>query len=99
MQKQILHNQTLIDVAIQYNGFITNAFELALKNRLSVTDELIPGQTIEVPVSNLIDTELVSFFKSKKQIIATGFNGSEHEDILPQLGIGTMAIGTTFIVG
>lgn len=98
MQKQVLHNQSLLDAAIQYNGFVTNVFELALKNGISITDGLIPGQSIEVPVSDLIDTELVDYFSSKKQTIATGFNGSDNEDILPQLGIGKMVIGSTFIV-
>ncbi|MGM8362141.1 hypothetical protein ACSV4D_09525 [Flavobacterium sp. ARAG 55.4] len=99
MQKQVLHNQSLLDVAIQYNGFVTNVFELALKNGLSVTETLIPGQSIEFPLSDLIDTELVDYFKGKNQMIATGFNGSDNEDIIPQLGIGSMQIGSTFIVG
>lgn len=99
MQKQVLHNQTLFDIAIQNNGTIVSALELALKNELSFTSDLLPGQNIEVPESDFMDIELVDYFKGKQQIIATGFNGSENEDISPQLGIGSMTIGTTFIVG
>lgn len=99
MQKQVLHNQSLFDIAIQDNGTIMSCFEIAFKNGQSLTDELTPGQFIDVPVSVLIDVELVDFFKNKNHLIATGFNGSEHEDIVPKIGIGKMAIGSTFIVG
>lgn len=98
MQKKIFHNQSIFDIAIQNNGNVISAFELAIENGLSLTDELIPGQTIEVTTSPLIDIDLVDFFKGKKLLIATAFNGSENEDILPQLGIGAMRIGSTFIV-
>lgn len=99
MQKQVLHNQALIDIAIQYNGFASNAFELAYKNGISITDELTPGQIIEVSQSTFIDVDVVNYFESKKQTIATGFAGAKEQDLIPQLGIGKMAIGTTFIVG
>jgi hypothetical protein len=99
MQKQVLHNQSLLDIAIQNNGTLISAFELALKNGISITKELTPGESIEVSESSLIDTTIVAFFKNKNQIIATGLNNSGGQDILPQLGIGSMAIGSTFIVG
>lgn len=98
MQKQVLHNQSILDIAIQNNGTSVSAFELAFENGLSITEELTPGQGLEVSKSILIDTTIVAFFQNKNQIIATGFNNSENEDILPQLGIGTMIIGSTFIV-
>lgn len=98
MQKQVLHNQTLVDIAIQYNGFASNAFELAYNNELSITSELMPGQNIEVSQSTSIDADVVNYFLSKKQTIATGFGGAKEQDLIPQFGIGTLAIGTTFIV-
>ena len=85
--------------SIQNNGTLTSAFELALENGLSITEELTPGDSIKVPESNLIETTIVSFFQRKGQIIATAFNASDGQDILPKLGIGTMAIESTFIVG
>ena len=65
MQKQVLHNQSLLDIAIQNNGTLTSAFELALENGLSITEELTPGDNIKVPESNLIETTIVSFFQRK----------------------------------
>lgn len=97
MQKQILHNQSLLDIAVQNIGTGLSAFEVAFKNGLSVTDDLIAGTFIEVPESDLLDTEIVDFFKNKKHIIATGFSALDG-NIVPDLGIGTMTIGTTFIV-
>jgi len=99
MQKQVLHNQSLLDIAIQNNGTLISAFELALKNGTSVTKELTPGESIEVSESSLIDTIIVAYFQNKNQIIATGLDNSGDQDLLPQLGIGSMAIGSTFIVG
>lgn len=99
MQKQVLHNQNLLDIAIQNNGTLTSALELALENGFSITEELTPGDSIKVPESNFIETTIVAFFQRKGQIIATGFNASDGQNILPKLGIGTMAIQSTFIVG
>lgn len=98
MQKQVLHNQSLLDLAVQHNGTVMSVFELAIANGFSITEELVPGQYADVPESALMDTELVGYFKAKKQNMATGFNGSQGENIIPQLGIGQMAIGSTFIV-
>ncbi|MNG09672.1 hypothetical protein D3C84_930990 [compost metagenome] len=41
----------------------------------------------------------VLYFESKKIIPATGITQDELEVLNPILGIGTMTIGTTFIVG
>ncbi|CAD0004458.1 MULTISPECIES: hypothetical protein [Flavobacterium] len=97
MQKQILHNQSFFDVAIQNIGTPVYAFDIALKNGFSITDDPIPGNIIEVPESELLDTQIVEYFTNKKQIIATGFTNLD-SNIIPELGIGTMAINTTFIV-
>ena len=97
MQITINHNQSLLDLAIQKNGSITTAFELALLNGISLTEELVPGQKLNFEKSTFSDDEIVNYFDNKKTMIATGFQNSD--SILPHLGIGTMAIGTTFIVG
>jgi hypothetical protein len=99
MQKQVLHNQSLLDISLQNNGTVMSVFELAHKNGISITEALTPGQNIEVPERGAIDTTIVTFYQNKNQIIATGLSNSGNVDILPRLGIGTMIIGTTFIVG
>ncbi|KVV16145.1 hypothetical protein [Flavobacterium sp. TAB 87] len=99
MQKQILHNQSLLDIAVQSNGTALSVFEIAIKNGISITTEMVPGQNIELFESPIIDREIVDYFAAKEMIVATGFNGLQEENIIPQLGIGSMAIGSTFIVG
>ena len=99
MQKQILHNQSVLDLAIQSNGTVLSVFELMLKNGLSLTAELVPGQTIEIVESVLKYNQIVDYLSGKQLVVATGFNGSQNQNIIPKLGIGSMVIGTTFIVG
>ncbi len=45
---QALNNQSLIDIAIQTTGSVEGVFELALKNGLSITDDLKIGQILQV---------------------------------------------------
>ncbi|CAD0007564.1 hypothetical protein [Flavobacterium salmonis] len=99
MQKQILHNQSFFDIAIQNIGTPISAFTIAFKNGLSITDDPTPGEIIEVLESDLLDTVKVDYFNNKNLIIATGFNGLNSENIIPEVGIGTMVINSNFIVG
>lgn len=94
-----IENQSLFDVAIQESGSVMAAFDWALKNGNSITDELEPGLQLIPSESDFINTDVARYFKGKRQMIATGFNIGEGNSIIPQLGIGQMAIRTTFIIG
>lgn len=94
----VIENQSFLDVAIQEGGSVLTAFELALSNGFSITDELIPGQQLTDTNSEFRNNEVANYFKGKNQMIATTFNGTI-EQLIPPLGIGTMRIGSTFIVG
>ncbi|MES2238852.1 MAG: hypothetical protein V4497_01205 [Bacteroidota bacterium] len=91
--------QTWFDIAIQHTGRATNAFAIAFINNRSVTDALVSGETIFIPSDLSLFTKEVKYLESKKAIPATGITKDGLEIISPTLGIGTMAIGTTFIVG
>lgn len=93
-----IENQSLFDVAIQESGSILVAFDWALKNGLSLTEDLAPGQQLTSPNSDFINADVAGYFKGKKQMIATGFNIGDGQSMIPELGIGTMVIGSTFIV-
>lgn len=93
----VIENQTVFDIAVQESGSVIAAFDWALKNALSITDELAPGQELLTPVSEFRNNDVANYFKGKNQMVATGFNNTI-EDLLPDLGIGSMAIGSTFIV-
>jgi len=93
----VLHNQSLFDIAVQEDGSALTTFEWALANGLSITDDLNPGQSLVAANSVFKNNDVADYFKGKKQMIASGFNGVGN-DIIPELGIGSMTIGTTFIV-
>ena len=95
MATKVLHNQSLLDIAIQEDGSVMAAFEWALSNALSITDELQSGQELVSPNSSFRNADVANYFKGKNQMVATGFNGMV-EDLIPDLSIGTMAIGISF---
>jgi hypothetical protein len=95
----VIPEQSLFDIAIQQDGSDLTAFDWALKNGLSITDELFPGQKLVAPNSSLRNVEVANYFKGKKQMVASGFSVEVGNAIIPVLGIGKMRIGTTFIVG
>ncbi|MDI5894404.1 hypothetical protein [Flavobacterium algoritolerans] len=95
----VIPNQSLFDIAVQEDGSVLVAFDRAFANGLSITAELFPKQKLVATNSSYRNNEVANYFKGKKQMIATGFNIADGQSIIPTLGIGTMRIGTTFIVG
>lgn len=69
----VLSNQSLLDIAIQEDGNVLAAFEWALANGISITEELVPGQKLFVPSSVNRDNDIAQYFKSKTQNIATSY--------------------------
>jgi len=92
----IIDNQSVLDLAIQESGSVMAAFEWAVKNGLSITDDLEPGQTVTAADSNFKNTDVTNYFKNKKQLIATG---TKRPPVPPGLGIGYMQIGLNFKIG
>lgn len=71
MKVIVIGNQSLFDIAIQVDGTVLTAFDWAVANEMSVTDSLIPGQTLINPNSQFRDVDVANYFKSKNQFIAT----------------------------
>lgn len=95
----VLENQSIIDIAVQEDGSALAAFEWAFLNGVSITEILTPGMELKAPVSSFRNKDVAEYFKGKKQNIATALSLEVREQLTPQVGIGTMIIGTTFIVG
>jgi hypothetical protein len=91
--------QTWFDISLQYTGSVMNSYAIALANNRSVTSEIIGGELLLIPEDLPFFNKEVLFFESKKIIPATGITQHDLEVLNPILGIGTMTIGTTFIVG
>ena len=48
MQVVVLHNQSLLDLALQHTGTIESVFELAMLNNLSITDDVVAGKVLTI---------------------------------------------------
>ena len=42
----VLHNQSLLDLALQHTGTIESIFELAVLNEKSITDDMLAGASL-----------------------------------------------------
>lgn len=92
----VLYNQSMLDIAIQESGSILSVVDICFKNKLSITDELFPGQKIAIAPSAFDQKDIQLYFKSKKQNIATGYQNKEL--INDPQGIGYFIIGINFKV-
>jgi hypothetical protein len=95
MQKTVLHNQSVLDCSLQHTGSLNKLFEFVIANGISITDELKAGDVYEFPAVD--DAEIYNYFNIKNIIPATGIT-DEAINELETLGIGAMAIESTFIV-
>ncbi|WP_269222000.1 hypothetical protein [Flavobacterium sp. IMCC34518] len=94
----VQENQSLFDIAVQEDGSVLAVFEWALANGLSITDILEPGHKLTVPKSNFNNIDVANYFKGRNHKIATcSINGNNNLPEQPS-GIGSMIIGTDFIV-
>ena len=71
MTTTVLHNQTLVDVAIQQTGKAENLLKIAMANNLVPTEPIAPGTIIEIPVTVDIDEDIVRFYQANNVMPAT----------------------------
>jgi hypothetical protein len=90
----VLHNQSLLDLAVQYDGSVLSAFDWAVANGVSITDDLVAGQKVSPPSSSYKNSDVANFFAGKGQLIATAI--SLAEILATQVGIGTMSLENNF---
>ena len=96
MQKvKVLHNQSLLDLGIQAGGNVQVAFDIAMKNNISLTDLLMPNMELNLPDSQYVNKDIQGYYDRNQIKPAT----KEHILIYSALGIGEMTIGSTFIIG
>ncbi|MEO8236407.1 MAG: LysM domain-containing protein [Flavobacterium sp.] len=98
MTVNVIEGQSLIDIAVREFGTPLLSIEFAIANNISITDDLFPGQKLNLIQSELINVDLANYFKNKKQNIATALS-SDLAIALQNKGIGTMIIGNNFQVG
>ena len=70
----VIENQSLLDVAVQEEGSAFAAVDLAVKNGLSITDDISPGQKLLLPESIYRNGDIATFFRNRRQLVATSTN-------------------------
>lgn len=98
MQITALNNQTLLDIAIRHCGTVEAVADIAILNNISITDDLIPGQLIELPSKDYGSQEVVNFFEVNKIDPATALTENDKALTEGNSGIGFWEIGNNFIV-
>lgn len=97
MRVKILHNQSILDIAIQHTGSVENAFLIAKENSLAVSDFLVAGYEMMIPNGASFNRDILNYYSSKQIRPATG---TINDEIIPELkGIGIMRIEGNFKVG
>ena len=93
-----LHNQSLLDLALQHTGTIESVFELADANNLNITDDVQAGAPLYLGEGLGVRNEILSYYTAKKIQPATAFS-KEDEQVFERLeGISIWAINLDFIV-
>ena len=96
MTVKILHNQSILDLAIQHTGSVENAFSIAIANGICVSDDLNAGSELEV--LGKVNIDIQNYFSAKQIRPATAITTAVIDNE-PQLGgIGHMQIGRNFKV-
>ena len=96
MEIIVLHNQSILDIAIQHTGSVFNAFKIAVANGLAVSDVLGPGNKLMIPEDVENNGDILNYYTAKKIQPATTF--TEQGDAAQLGGIGYMRIGGNFKV-
>ena len=98
MKVIVLHNQSFLDLALQYTGAGENAFALALANGLSLTDDLAAGESLQLTAHGIqLNKEILNYYQAKGIQPATAISGKQEAGSQMQ-GIGYWAISTEFII-
>lgn len=97
MKTTILHHQSLLDLAIQHTGSVENAFDLALQNNRSLTDDLEAGESIQLIAYGIQQNkDILNYYTAKNIQPATAVIILPEEERLE--GIGYWAISVDFKV-
>ncbi|WP_448672436.1 hypothetical protein [Sphingobacterium multivorum] len=89
-----LHNQSVLDFVLQHTGSISGAVEFAVTNGISVTDDLVIGQTYFIPDEIDTDTDISDYYDRNDYVPAGGVEFI----VEPEFVIGRMIIEQSFIV-
>ena len=94
----VLHNQSLLDFAIQHTGSAQNAFEIAKANGLAISAEVVAGTELIIPGTVMNDVDVLQYYASRAIQPATDVTVSSDDEQEEQEGISIWGINNDFIV-
>jgi hypothetical protein len=74
---KVLNGQSLFDIAIQAAGSVEAAFDIALANGVSITDELQPGTILVIPA--VVNKRVADYYRSNSIKPATTLGAQDVE--------------------
>ena len=98
MQVPVLNNQTLLDVAIRHCGTVEAVAAIAILNNISITQDLVPGQLLELPDKNYGYSEVVNYLAINKKDPATALTEAQKAITEGASGIGFWILENNFTV-
>ena len=98
MQITVLHNQSLLDLALQHTGTIESAFEIAEANALNITDDVVAGKALVLPAESFTNKDILAYYTAKNLQPATAFSNEDVQVFERLEGISIWAINLDFIV-
>ena len=72
MKITVLNNQSLLDIAIMVSGSAEAAYNIALENGISITDDLMPGQVFQF-TGTVMNKRVVDYCSANNIKPATGY--------------------------
>ena len=93
----VLHNQSLLDLALQHTGTIESIFELAVLNEKSVTDDMVAGASLLI--GEISNKDILNYYTAKSIQPDTAFTKADKQVLERLEGISIWAINLDFVVG
>ena len=94
----VLHNQSLLDLALQHTGTIESIFEFAEAKALNISDDVVAGKTLVLPAEAFTNKDILAYYTAKNLQPATAFS-KEDEQVFERLeGISIWAINLDFVI-
>ena len=94
----VLHNQSLLDLALQHTGTIESVFELAGANVLNITDDVVAGNTLVLPAEAFTNKDILGYYTAKNIQPATAFTKADEQVFERLEGISIWAINLDFVI-
>lgn len=94
MNAVVLNRQSLLDIALQHTGKVENAFDIAVANGISITDDLIVGGVLSISDDMTKNNDILSYYTAKNIQPATAIQtmSKAMDSVEIQEGISTWVI-------